>query len=247
MPRFAAVLAVVAGFFIPGSAPALGPQEVAVIFNKNLPASKEVADYYCQRRGVPTANLIELDVPDVTEIGRADYEKRIRDPLRAALKDRRASIRVLLTVYGVPLRVGDQEINDADKAAIEKIKPELQAAKADVQKLTRAVHFLKDDIEKEPGSPLASVLPDREKQLKAAEHKVTMLEERGALSYALGKHRRRRQRIDAPVVAAVSIDTLGRQSPVLADARGPTPLPSARHDDRAPRRPKSLHCQATCR
>ncbi len=178
MPRIVAALALLAGLLVPGPAAALGPQEVAVIYNKNLPASKQVAEYYCERRGVPSANLIALDVADVTEISRADFETRIHTPLRAALKDRRTSIRVLLTVYGVPLRVGDQEITEVDKAAIEKIKPEVQAANEDVQKLTRRVRFLKDDIEKDPASPEAAVLSEREAQLKAAQHKVVLLEER---------------------------------------------------------------------
>jgi uncharacterized protein (TIGR03790 family) len=176
MPRIIAVLAVVAGLLVPGLASALGPQDVAVIFNKNLPASKQVAEYYCQRRGVPIANLIPLDVPDVTEISRAEFETRIHDPLRVALKDRRGSIRVLLTVYGVPLRVGDQAMSEADKAAIEKLKPDLQAATGEVQSLTRRLRFLKDEIEKEPGSVLAASLPDREAELNAAKHKVVMLE-----------------------------------------------------------------------
>jgi uncharacterized protein (TIGR03790 family) len=178
MPRIVAALAVLAALVIPGPASALGPQEVAVIYNQNLPASKQVAEYYCQRRGVPIANLIALDVADVTEISRADYESRILAPVRAALKDRRASIRVLLTVYGVPLRVGDQAISEADKAAIEKIKPEVQAATEEVQKLTRRVRFLKDDLEKDPGSPEAAALSEREAQLKAAKRKVVVLEER---------------------------------------------------------------------
>ncbi|HEX4590032.1 MAG TPA: TIGR03790 family protein, partial [Gemmataceae bacterium] len=170
-----AVAASLAGLI--GPAGALGPQDIVILYNKNLPSSKSVADYYAQRRGVPAGNFIPLDLPDVDEISRADYESRILNPVRAALKDRRPMPRVLLTVYGIPLRIGEQQLSDADKASLEKLKPELESSMLEVRKLTLSVRMLKADVEKDPKSPLAQTLTEREGQLAEAQRKVRGLEE----------------------------------------------------------------------
>ena len=87
-----------------------------IIFNKNVPASREVAEHYAPKRSVPADNLIALDLPDGEDISRADYDKRLVAPLRDALKDRKDKAKVLLTVYGVPLRVGRPEPSADEKA-----------------------------------------------------------------------------------------------------------------------------------
>jgi uncharacterized protein (TIGR03790 family) len=143
-----------------------------------MPNSKSVAEYYAQRRGVPAENLIPLDLPDVDEISHAVYESRILAPVRSALKNRRPMPRVLLTVYGVPLRIGEVPLSDADKTALDKLKPELDGANTEVRKLNLAIQVLKADVEKDPSSPLAPVVKEREKQLTAAQQKVQALEGR---------------------------------------------------------------------
>src|SRR2546430_187282 len=45
------------------TAAALEPKDVFVVANKNVPASREVAEHYLAKRGVPKANLVELDLP----------------------------------------------------------------------------------------------------------------------------------------------------------------------------------------
>jgi uncharacterized protein (TIGR03790 family) len=185
MRRIGFAIALLVGVVRPGSASALGPQDVCVLYNKNVPASKSVAEYYAQKRNVPAANLIPLDLVDADEISRPDYETRILAPVRAALKDRRPRARVLLTVYGVPLRVGPQPMNDADKAALAKVEPDLAAVSAEVRQLTASIRLIKADMEKDPESALALLLPDKEKALKEAEHKKATLEARvQSLSHA---------------------------------------------------------------
>jgi uncharacterized protein (TIGR03790 family) len=85
---------------------------------------------------------------------------------------------VLLTVYGVPLRVRPKDPSEQEKAELAKLGPQIEDAKAEVKKLTLGVRLLKADIEKDPTTPLAPVLPEREAQVKAAERKVAGLEER---------------------------------------------------------------------
>src|SRR5260221_11999492 len=93
-------------FLFTSAACALEPKEVLVLANKNLPTSKEVAEHYCKQRNVPVENILMLDVPTTEDISRKDYLVKIVAPVREALKDRKEQIKVLLCVYGVPLRVG---------------------------------------------------------------------------------------------------------------------------------------------
>jgi uncharacterized protein (TIGR03790 family) len=98
---FALVLDLFFGAF---PAYAIEPGQVFLVANKNVPESMQVAQHYCQKRGVPRANIIILDLPTGDDISRADYGQRIVSPLRAALKNQREQALVVVTVYGVPLR-----------------------------------------------------------------------------------------------------------------------------------------------
>ena len=106
---------------------ALEPAEVIVVVNKNMPASREIADHYCKVRGIAPSNVIVLDLPKEEDISRADYEKKLVMPLRAALKDRKDKVRCLLSIYGVPLRVGGDGPNDAECGGAAQARPANQA------------------------------------------------------------------------------------------------------------------------
>lgn len=109
-------------------AAALEPKDVFVVANKNVPASRGVAEHYLAKRGVPRENLIVLDLPAGEDISRPDYDAKLAGPLRAALKDRKDTVKVVLTVYGVPLRVGEVELPAVQKAEGVKVQGEAAAA-----------------------------------------------------------------------------------------------------------------------
>jgi hypothetical protein len=48
------------GFFFCAIAAALEPNEILVIVNKDISASEELGQYYCQRRNVPKENILAL-------------------------------------------------------------------------------------------------------------------------------------------------------------------------------------------
>lgn len=108
---------------------ALEPAEVVVVANKNVPASKDVAAHYVARRKLPPGNVVELDLPAGEDISRADYDARLAGPLREALKDRKDKVKCLLTVYGVPLRVGGKTPSEAEKEELKKVEAELAKTK----------------------------------------------------------------------------------------------------------------------
>ena len=125
-------------FLAATSANALEPKDVVVIGNKNMPASKDVAEHYLAKRKVPRENLILLDLPTTEDITRPDYDKKLVAPLKEFLKDRKDSIKVLLTVYGVPLRVGVQEMTPEEKVEVDKNRPLYDAAQREIQELEKA-------------------------------------------------------------------------------------------------------------
>src|SRR5262245_18864181 len=100
---------------IPSSLRALEPADVWLIVNKNEPDSRRVADHYIAKRGVPKGNVVELDLPKTEEISRADYEVKLDGPLREALAGHKEKVKVLLTTYGVPLRVAQVSPNQSEK------------------------------------------------------------------------------------------------------------------------------------
>src|SRR5580704_16761687 len=104
---------------------ALGPADVWLVVNKNVPESRQVADYYIAKRGVPKENVIELDLPAGEDISRADYDTKLAASIREALKDKKDKAKVLLTTYGVPLRVGGQSPNEEEKKQLDKLRPDL--------------------------------------------------------------------------------------------------------------------------
>lgn len=107
-----------------------GREGVVLVANRNVPAGVELARYYARQRGVPEDRLFLLDLPDREDISRSDFEKRLRDPLLAHLREQglieqvrrqpehvgehesgwntvRSKLRYLVLFYGVPLRIED--------------------------------------------------------------------------------------------------------------------------------------------
>ena len=100
------------------SALALAPSDLIVIYNRNLPDSKAVAEYYAQKRRVPWNQLLGVAVSTAEDMPRQDYEQNLLPPVRAAVKKLQAQghTPALLLVYGLPLRVQGPPESDADRA-----------------------------------------------------------------------------------------------------------------------------------
>ena len=115
----------------------LEPKHVVVIANQAVADSVEVAQHYLAKRKVPKENLILLDLPTGEDMSRKDYNEKMVKPLRQALKDRKDQIRVLLTVYGVPLRVGGQEPSAEEKAQLDKLRPQMETLRKEMSELEK--------------------------------------------------------------------------------------------------------------
>jgi uncharacterized protein (TIGR03790 family) len=164
--------------FAPLSAGALGPADVFLLVNKNVPASQEVADHYCGKRGVPKDNVIVLDLPAGEDISRADYNAKFKAPLREALKDRKDKVKVLLSTYGVPLRVGGQAPGDEDKQALAALQPEIAALQRRIATGTDEAACLEQQSKTAPELVPAAAVKERRDRLEAARDRLKGLENR---------------------------------------------------------------------
>ncbi len=97
-------------FSISVSAQALEPNEILIIANSDIDASVRIARYYSAKRNIPSGNLLTLPLGNTLNdaISRANYEKLLAEPIRNKLSDPNftGKVRCLLTIYGVPIKVG---------------------------------------------------------------------------------------------------------------------------------------------
>src|SRR5205814_1934462 len=114
---------------------ALGPDDVYILVNSAVRESREVAEYYAAKRGVPHDHIVALRLPKGEDISRRDYDRWLLAPLREALHERRDKVKVLLTIYGVPLRVGRQEPGAEESKELARLQPQITQAGAARQKL----------------------------------------------------------------------------------------------------------------
>ncbi len=133
------------GLALPARAASAG-DSVVVVYNKNLPASKQLAEHYASRRTIPASQLFGVDVDANSEsITRADFRSKMEKPIFDWLvkeklftlnkAKRKASdteyhaitqskIRYLVLCYGVPLKISrDLELNELGQ---DKLQPELK-------------------------------------------------------------------------------------------------------------------------
>jgi uncharacterized protein (TIGR03790 family) len=130
---------------VQGGAASAG-DSVVVVYNKNLPESKQLAEHYAARRAVPASQLLGIDVSAASEvITRADFrakmEKPIFDwlvkeklftlnPVKRKTKDTeyrpitQAKVRYLVLCYGVPLKIARDL--DLKETGADKIQEELK-------------------------------------------------------------------------------------------------------------------------
>jgi uncharacterized protein (TIGR03790 family) len=158
--------------FLVGELPAsaLEPRDIFLLVNKNVPASQEIADHYCKARGVPRANILVFDLPTGEEISRKQYDSQLVGPLRKTLQDQRDRAKVLVSTYGVPLRVGRLELSDKDKMQADHLQAKINQWQAKLKDLRQQ---LKDEEAKKAGDKEPRRLRDEiktaEEQLKGVE------------------------------------------------------------------------------
>jgi uncharacterized protein (TIGR03790 family) len=92
---------------------ALEPNEILVVVNGGFAESTRLGRYYCEKRGVPSGNIISVALGGTSQdvLSRRDYDYWLAGPLRRELSTRKdgGKIRCLLMTYGVPYKVGRRD------------------------------------------------------------------------------------------------------------------------------------------
>lgn len=120
-------------------------KEVVVVYNKAMPESKAVADYYAERRHVPADQVFGFDLPKTLEMSRTQFREDLQEPLANALKERtlwrigsvivpatngvaahllwkvkESKIRYAVLCYGVPVRImPDPNLKEPEEARMQ--------------------------------------------------------------------------------------------------------------------------------
>lgn len=179
------LLAALCLLLVAAPAGAIEPADVFLLVNSNTAASQEIANYYCEKRAVPRDNLIVLDLPTGEDITRAEYNAKLLAPLRQALKDKRDKVKVLVTIYGVPLRVGRQTPNEQDKAELAKLRPEMEKLQAEVKNFQKQIAGFEPDAKKDPKGDAAAKVAALTKGLEGVQRSLRTVETRNNyLNYA---------------------------------------------------------------
>ncbi len=132
---------------VPASA-ALSPQELVLLVRAGDATGRELAEHYAAARGVPTAHILEIDVPAGETISHADFHARLRPALRGMLLEARllGQVRCLVTFHGVPLKVGARTLNDEEKREVAEIERRLQRETVRINGMISEVERLLADL-----------------------------------------------------------------------------------------------------
>ena len=105
-------------------------ETVVVVYNRRMPESKSLAEYYSRRRQVPADQLFGFDLPETETISRRAFREQLQQPLLKLLEERQlfgfvtdvepatrekpgrvirtlamSKIRYAVLCYGVPVRI----------------------------------------------------------------------------------------------------------------------------------------------
>jgi uncharacterized protein (TIGR03790 family) len=94
----------------------LQADDLLLIYNDQVPASKELAEYYATARRVPPARLCPVSIPgNAEEISGKHFDRLIRAPVRSYLQEKglEEQVKCLVTFYGLPIRVSARPLDSA--------------------------------------------------------------------------------------------------------------------------------------
>jgi len=118
---------------------ALEPADILVIANKDVAESLQIARHYCARRGVPEKNILALPLGAALNdtISRQDYDSQLAEPIRRKFStdELLGKIKCLLTIYGVPIKVGGRGVLSGREGKLAELKALAEQEKNKGEKL----------------------------------------------------------------------------------------------------------------
>lgn len=97
------------------------PENVLVVVNQSSPVSKQIGDYYQQKRNIPAANVCSIKTKPDEQIERATFQQEVAKPISACLQNRGLTEKILyiVTTMGVPLSIHGKIAQDGDYASVD--------------------------------------------------------------------------------------------------------------------------------
>ena len=80
-------------------------KNVLVVWNRNAPESKQIAEAYLKARQVPFKNLLSVSMTTNEDVPTVSYKADLVDPVRDKIKDDGLEIDFILLMRGVPIRL----------------------------------------------------------------------------------------------------------------------------------------------
>ncbi|MDP4624077.1 MAG: TIGR03790 family protein, partial [Akkermansiaceae bacterium] len=115
-----------AASLLPALSRPLNNKEVLVVFNSADPESERLANFYCEARDIPPAQVIGLSPPAKADITRAEFNSTILTPLREHFEEKgywqrtqdsqgvllpsSNRIRAIVLMKGMPLRIAPEPV-----------------------------------------------------------------------------------------------------------------------------------------
>lgn len=136
---------------LPNLCNAIEPNEILVVANKSSSKSVGVAKYYMEKRKIPKDNLIMVRVTDKETCSRSDYEKKVATPIRRYINqnDSKITIRCLVCMYGLPLKVAPPEMSSTEKSDSLKLKKRKIALENQLDDIEETEKEVKERLKKE--------------------------------------------------------------------------------------------------
>jgi uncharacterized protein (TIGR03790 family) len=92
---------------LPGLLLGQPPSSVLVVVNQPSGLSRQIGEYYAQRRNIPASNICRLNAGTNEEISRSDFDDQIARPIQNFLRAHNLteSVLYIVTTAGVPLKI----------------------------------------------------------------------------------------------------------------------------------------------
>jgi len=128
---------------------ALTPEQILIVVSSSGPEGTRIANEYCAKRRVPESQIAVFPMLRSETISRNAYDSYIADPLRKFIEDTpglKSRIRCLLTVYGVPLRIGKYTPTSEEKRVVVSLSERLEAKQSVLRKKIRELQKLAENV-----------------------------------------------------------------------------------------------------
>jgi uncharacterized protein (TIGR03790 family) len=144
-------------------------EQVVLVYNKLVPESKGVADYYAERRHVPSNQIFGFELSTNEEMSRLEFRNQLQRPLATALQNEKlwritsqsvpaasnqparmewrvsqSKVRYLVLCYGVPIRI--EKMPQFREPATEHFRPELRRDEAAVDSELALLPCVEQDL-----------------------------------------------------------------------------------------------------